>query len=239
MIAKSLLKSTRAEREWTYNDEGYTVVSENFKYKSRIKKRKVKDENGNYRTIEEKVVVYWSRHFQERGMRENKNIDFDKVSEYRNSFGYYQIVTSELSMDARTVIDKYHGLTQIEDQFRVMKSDLDTRPLYVRTPEHVDAHLLICMASLIVIRIIQKRIRDMDGAGRDDVYWNVGMSGARIQSALNKWKVDRLPGDLYRFLDADDPDLVKILHAFDISIVPKLYQRQELKSLKTRTSIFM
>ena len=37
--------------------------------------------------------------------------------------GYYQIVTSELTMDAKEVIEKYHGLTQIEDQFRVMKSD--------------------------------------------------------------------------------------------------------------------
>lgn len=43
--------------------------------------------------------------------------------------GYYQIVTSELSMEPLEVIDKYHGLTQIEDQFRVMKGDLDTRPL--------------------------------------------------------------------------------------------------------------
>lgn len=74
-------------------------------------------------------------------------VDFDKVAEYRKSLGYYQIVTSELTMDAQEVIDKYHGLTQIEDQFRIMKGDLNTRPLYVRTPEHVTAHLLICMIS--------------------------------------------------------------------------------------------
>ena len=67
-------------------------------------------------------------------------IDFDKVAEYRKSMGYYQIVTSELTMEPREVIDRYHGLTQIEDQFRVMKGDLDTRPFYVRTPEHIDAH---------------------------------------------------------------------------------------------------
>ena len=48
-------------------------------------------------------------------------IDFDKVAEYRKSMGYCQIVTSELTMDAQEVIDKYHDLTQIEDQFRVMK----------------------------------------------------------------------------------------------------------------------
>ena len=83
-------------------------------------------------------------------------LDFDKIAEYKKSMGYYQIVTSELTMDAQEVIEKYHGLTQIEDQFRVMKSDLETRPFYVHTPEHMQAHILICMISLIMLRLIQK-----------------------------------------------------------------------------------
>lgn len=164
-------------------------------------------------------------------------IDFDKIKEYKKSMGYYQIVTSELTMDPRTVIDKYHGLTQIEDQFRIMKGDLETRPLYVRTPEHIDAHLLICMIALVMMRIIQKQIRDL-GAKKDDVYWNVGMSGERIQTALNKWKVDALPDDLYRFMDVDDPDLSLILKAFHIEIPAKRYRRAELKAIKTGTKIF-
>ena len=147
-------------------------------------------------------------------------------------------MTSELTMDPRTVIDKYHGLSQIEDQFRVMKSDLETRPIYVRTPEHVNAHLLICMISLIIMRIIQKRIRDTSAKKRD-VYWNVGMSAERIQTALNKWKVDALPDGLYRFVDIDDPDLSAILKAFDIIIPSKLYMKAELKAIKTSTEIFM
>ena len=153
--------------------------------------------------------------------------------------GYYQIVTSELSMDPQEVIDKYHGLTQIEDQFKVMKGDLETRPIYVRIPEHVEAHLLICMIALVAMRIIQTRIRDCsDDKGERDVYWNVGMSGERIQTALNKWKVDALPGDLYRFMDVDNPDLSIILKAFGIDIPAKLYRRAELKSLKTGIKIF-
>lgn len=289
IVSKSLLKSTKNEQAWTYDNNGYVTVSPDFKYKSRIVKRTVKDENGNSRKVEELVVVYWSRRFEERSKRENKRfldflqkleespanfhitalqskalrkfmkkeyvntktgeainssdikgfVDFDKVAEYRNSMGYYQIVTSELTMDPREVIDKYHGLTQIEDQFRVMKGDLEARPVYVRTPEHVDAHLLICMIALVLMRIIQKKIRDVDSTARDDVYWNVGMSGERIQKALNKWKVDALPDDLYRFMDVDDPDLAVILKAFDIQILPKLYRRAELKSIKTGTKIFM
>ena len=289
IVSKSLLKSTKKEQEWTYDNDGYISVSDNFKYKSRIVKRTVKDENGNSRKIEEKVVVYWSRKFEERSIRENKKfldflqkleetpenfritalqskalrkfmkkdyvntktgeavnsadikgfIDFDKVAEYRKSMGYYQIVTSELTLEDQEIIDKYHGLTQIEDQFRVMKGDLETRPIYVRTPEHVDAHLLICMIALVMMRIIQKRIRDdSDSKAEKDVYWNVGMSGKRIQAALNKWKVDALPDDLYRFMDVDDPDLALILKAFHISLPAKLYRRAELKSVKTGIRIF-
>ncbi len=289
IISKSLLKSTGKERAWTYNDEGYVTVSPDFKYKSRVMKRTVKDENGNPRTVEELVVVYWSRKFEVRNRQENKKfldflqkleespssfritalqskalrkfmkkecvnlktgeilnsydvkafVDFDKVNEYRGSLGYYQIVTSELTMDPRDVIDKYHGLTQIEDQFRVMKGDLETRPVYVRTPEHVDAHLLTCMIALVLMRIIQKRIRDMGETVRKDVYWSIGMSGERIQKALNKWKVEAMPDELYRFTDVDDPDLALILKAFNINIPLKLYRKSELKAIKTGTKIFM
>ena len=290
IVSKSLLKSTKKEREWTYRDDGYLSVSDDFKYKSRIVKKTVKDENGNKRTIEEKVVVYWSRKFQLRAERENKKfldflkklqehpenfritatqskslrkffkkecvnektgeildstkiralLDFDKVAEYRKSLGYYQIVTSELTMEAQEVIDKYHGLTQIEDQFRVMKGDLETRPLYVRTPEHVTAHLLICMIALIMLRVIQKRMISSGNVQPDpDAYWSTGLNGHRLQEALNKWKVDLLPGELYRFMDVDDPDLKLILDSFDISIPAKLYRKAELKSIKTGIKIFM
>ena len=77
IVSKSLLKSTKAEQKWTYDDEGYKIVSPDFKYKSRIVKRTVKDESGNSRKVEEQVVVYWSRKFEERSKRENKKfLDF-------------------------------------------------------------------------------------------------------------------------------------------------------------------
>ena len=143
-------------------------------------------------------------------------------------------------MEAQEVIDKYHGLTQIEEQFQAMKGDLDTRPIYVRTPEHVTAHLLICMIALILLRIIQKRLKDSGIVKPNpDVYWSSGLSGSRIQTALNKWKVDPLPGNLYRFMDIDDPDLKQILDAFGVNIPAKLYRRTELKHIKTGINVFM
>ncbi len=289
IVSKSLAKSTRKEQAWVYDDKDYITVSPDFKYKSHVVKRTVKDENGNCRNIEELVVVYWSKKFEIRCIRENKKflnflkkleeepsnfritalqskslrrfmkkeyvntktgeainssdiksfIDFDKVNEYKKSMGYYQIVTSELTMQPQEVIDKYHGLTQIEDQFRVMKGELETRPMYVHTPEHINGHLLTCMIALILIRIIQKKIRDSALLPHTDVNWNVGLSGERIQNALNKWKVDTMPGDLYRFMDTDDSDLSLILKAFKIEIPAKLYRRAELKAIKTGITIFI
>ena len=290
IVSKSLLKSKSDEQYWAYSGDDYIIQSEAFKYKSRIIKRNVKDENGRERTIEEKVIVYWSKKFQQRCEKENKKfleflkkleeapnsfritaqqskslrkflkdecinvktgeviqsseikafIDFDKVNDYRKSMGYYQIVTSELTMDTMEVIDKYHGLTQIEEQFKTMKGDLATRPFYVRTPEHINAHMIICLIALIMVRIIQKQILSSGLADtKTDMYWTYGMSAERIREALNKWKVDMLPGDLYRFMDGDNPDLQLILKSFDIDLKPKLYRRAELKSLKSNMKLFI
>ena len=67
----------------------------------------------------------------------------------------------------------------------------------------------------------------------------MGLSGERIQRALNKWQVDLLPGDYYRFMAVDDPDLKLILDAFNIKILPKFYRRAELKHIKTNLKNFM
>ena len=67
--------------------------------------------------------------------------------------------------------------------------------------------------------------------------WETGLSSDRVQAALNKWTVDMLPGDYYRFNNVDDPDLKLILDAFEISIAPKLYRRNDLKAIKSSIKI--
>ena len=123
-----------------------------------------------------------------------------------------------------------------------MKGDLNARPLFVRNPEHIKAHLLICMIALTVMRIIQNRIVKsgaVPSAAEREVDWTMGLSGERIQRALNKWQVDLLPGDYYRFMNTDETDLKLILDAFNIKIPPKFYRRAELKHFKTNIKNFM
>lgn len=164
------------------------------------------------------------------------SIDYEKVNKFKKSFGYYQIVTSELDMPEKQVIDTYHGLSRIENQFQTMKSDLETRPLYVRTSHHIESHLLSCMIALIVVRIIQNKIVEYKGKDKDK-HWELGLSGERIQEALNKWTVDMISEDYYRFNHLDNEDLSLILKAFQIDIPTKLFRKGELREIKASIKI--
>lgn len=167
-------------------------------------------------------------------------LDMDKINKYKKQFGYYQIVTSELNMSDKDVIDTYHGLSRIEDQFRTMKGSLETRPLHVSTPEHIKAHLLVCMIALVVIRIIQNKIVDYKkehDPQSETSYWSMGLSSDRVIKALNKWTVETLTNDYYRFNNLDDPDLKLILNAFNITIPRKLFGKLELKQIKTKIRV--
>jgi hypothetical protein len=69
--------------------------------------------------------------------------------------GYHLVRTSETHLDPQAILDRYHQLWQIEQAFRVSKTDLDARPVYVWTPEHIEAHFLICFLALLITRLLE------------------------------------------------------------------------------------
>ena len=151
--------------------------------------------------------------------------------------GYYQIVTSELSMSPLEVIDTYHGLSRIEDQFRVMKGTLETRPVFVRTREHIEAHLLLCLMALVMMRLLERRIALGNGMNAEGRNWSYGMSCKRVQEALGKWMIEDLPGENYRFCNTDDEDLSKILRAVGLKIEPRIFSRGDIWQLKSKVAV--
>lgn len=74
----------------------------------------------------------------------------EKLEKYKETLGYYSIVTSEINEDDKEIINRYHGLSRIEDSFRIIKSDLEGRPVYVWTEEPIKVHFLICFISLTI-----------------------------------------------------------------------------------------
>jgi transposase len=84
-------------------------------------------------------------------------LDIEKIEKEERFDGYYSIVTSELDMSDEQIIDTYRGLWEIEETFKITKSDLLVRPVYVSSYDHIDAHFLICFISLVILRLIQKQ----------------------------------------------------------------------------------
>lgn len=69
--------------------------------------------------------------------------------------GYNMIVTSELQMSASEIYAAYHNLWRIEESFRIMKSQLDARPVYLQKEETIIGHFLICYLSVLLARLLQ------------------------------------------------------------------------------------
>lgn len=87
-------------------------------------------------------------------------VEFDETKYLRDVSldGYYAIVTSEVELKNEDVLKKYRGLWKIEESFRVLKSDLEGRPVYVRNEEHIKGHFLTCYLSLLVSRILEMQL---------------------------------------------------------------------------------
>lgn len=90
--------------------------------------------------------------------KKRRCVDMEKAEHDAKFDGYFCIVTSELDFDERKIRHVYGGLWRIEQWFRIMKSDLDARPVFVSKNEHIRAHFLICFVALLIVRIIQHRM---------------------------------------------------------------------------------
>jgi len=113
----------------------------------------------------------------------------EKLKKYKETLGFYSIVTSEIDEDNKEIINRYHGLSRIEDSFRIIKSDLEGRPIFVWTEEHIKAHFLICFIALTIIRIIQYKILKSENKSTLNVDgWEQGITAEKIKEALNNFK---------------------------------------------------
>ena len=85
-------------------------------------------------------------------------IDQKKLNEDLKYAGYNLMVTSELDMEPLQVYQTYHSLWKIEESFRITKSYLDARPVYVQKKETIYGHFLICYLSLFLLRVLEIKV---------------------------------------------------------------------------------
>lgn len=84
-------------------------------------------------------------------------LDEELIREEEKLDGYYSIVTSELDMPDSEVIETYQGLWKIEESFKLTKSLLKARPVYLKRDDHIDAHFLTCFIALLLLRVLEMK----------------------------------------------------------------------------------
>jgi len=143
--------------------------------------------------------------------------DNDKLAEEEKYDGYYAIVTSELDMEDDKVVEIYRGLWKIEESFKITKSDLETRPVYLSSRDHIDAYFLICFVALVLARILEKKL--------DRKY-----SVTAILESLNKCSCSLLEQNLYMF-DYYDEILCAIGKELEVDFSKKYRSVKEIKKI--------
>ena len=114
------------------------------------------------------------------------SLNEEKIAEEEKYDGYYAIVTSELDKTDGEIIDIYRGLWRIEETFKVSKSELTARPVYVSREDHIQAHFLTCYISLVLSRILQHKV-------------NKKYSVGKILESLGKCNCSNIQENIYLF----------------------------------------
>lgn len=86
------------------------------------------------------------------------SINQERIKEEEKYDGYYSIVTSEEHLSDIEIRRIYRGLSKIEETFKVTKSGLEARPVWVSRKDHIESHFLTCFIALVLIRLIEKKL---------------------------------------------------------------------------------
>lgn len=141
---------------------------------------------------------------------DQEQIDFDEQFD-----GINVLVTSELEMTNEDMIEHYGQLYLIEDCFRVTKTEIHTKPIFVRLEEHIEAHFLTCFLALVMIRLIQHKT-------------NWTLSVAKLIKALQSAKATELTTGFYK-VQANE-DLKALLKALNIDWDKAIVKYEVLKN---------
>ena len=90
----------------------------------------------------------------------NLSLNMDRIQEEEKYDGYYSIVTSEENLSDIEIRNIYRGLSKIEETFKVTKSGLEARPVWVSRADHIESHFLTCFIALVIIRLLEIKLNN-------------------------------------------------------------------------------
>lgn len=147
----------------------------------------------------------------------NLLIDEEKIKEEEKFDGYYSIVTSEENLSDLEIRNIYRGLSKIENTFKVTKSNLESRPVYVWTPEHIEAHFLTCFVSLVIIRLLENKLQNE-------------YSTKQIIEALKNFTSSHIEHDIYKQNNYNEI-IKKISEIYNLNLEKKYRTLSEIKKI--------
>ena len=131
----------------------------------------------------------------------NYVLDMDKIHEEEKYDGFYAVATN-LDDSAKDILAVAQNRYKIEDCFRIMKTNFDARPVFLKKPERIRAHFLICYTALLIYRLMEcklddnlthvttsnliKTLRNMNVVNMDDMYYKSIYSGSQALDALER-----------------------------------------------------
>lgn len=148
-------------------------------------------------------------------------IDEEKLRQEEALDGYYILLTSEMDKKDDEIIDIYRGLWRIEESFKVTKSELEARPVYVWTREHIESHFLTCFVALTIARILEMKL-------------NRKYSFGKLLESLANAQCSQLQQNYYIF-DYYDEVLKDIGNATDIDFSKRIQTLGEIKKVLADT----
>ena len=94
-------------------------------------------------------------------------LNTDAIMEEERYDGFYAVCTNRNNMRVEEVVKINGKRWEIEECFRIMKTEFKARPVYLQTEAHIRAHFLTCFMALMIYRILEKKLKEAFTCGGD------------------------------------------------------------------------
>ena len=243
IFSKSVKSLPEKEKKWAFNTADYQDVLDrngdvvySYKYCVDEFEYSYKDEDGRLykKTVKEKRICTFNPKLQRKKLMEiNRMIEKAKKmrecqakkEEYGESARYVKF-TDENGKKAKVIMNEayqaYHQLWRIEETFRVMKSELDARPVFMQKEDTIKGHFLICYAATLLERIFQFKVLD-------DAW-----STTEICRFIKEFKVVKISEHKYINVTRSSPLITYLSHTFNLPFDNYYLSDKQIKMMHTR-----
>ena len=229
---KKAKKSDGETREW--KEKVVVFWSKNYDLREKHKRKKLNKKLDEFIKNPAKLKAsnkygikryIKTRHFDPKTGEHKKvttEYEFDKSKYDRDVAldGYYAIVTSDIKKPMSDIIANYRELHKIEESFKVIKSDLEGRPVYVRRNDRIEGHFLTCFIALTILRIIQKMLGNQ-------------FLISKIRKALYEAKAKPYNQGIY-ILEPQDDIIKQLEHKFKAYLHYETIKHEEFKGFQKK-----